>query len=125
MINIRERHFLSEFPTELEKLRKKKLDPFVLFFEASDEALQTAIFGNSAPSSCGVGPRLTFGRQSRKKAMKEIRPLADLIIDSSEHTVHTLRRLIVDKFGATPHGTPFRVQVVSFGHKLVIRGTSI
>src|SRR6476620_12261546 len=41
VINIRERHFLSEFPTELEKLRKKKLDPFVLFFEASDEALQT------------------------------------------------------------------------------------
>ena len=34
VINIRERHFLSEFPTELEKLRRKKLDPFVLFFAA-------------------------------------------------------------------------------------------
>src|SRR5574338_906926 len=40
VINIRERHFLSEFPTELAKLRRKKLDPFVLFFEASDESLQ-------------------------------------------------------------------------------------
>ena len=49
--------------------------------------------------------------------MKKIRPLADLIIDSSEHTVHTLRRLIVDKFSSSPEGTPFRVQIVSFGHK--------
>jgi RNase adapter protein RapZ len=38
VINIRERHFLSEFPTELKKL-KKELTPFVLFFEASDEVL--------------------------------------------------------------------------------------
>src|SRR3954463_11557038 len=29
VINIRERHFLAEFPAELRKLTKKKLDPFV------------------------------------------------------------------------------------------------
>src|SRR5438093_8336092 len=40
VINIRERHFLSEFPDELHKLKRKKLDPFVIFLEASDEALQ-------------------------------------------------------------------------------------
>ena len=40
VINIRERHFLSEFPHELTKLRKKILEPFVVFFEASDEVLK-------------------------------------------------------------------------------------
>ena len=49
--------------------------------------------------------------------MKAIRGLADLIIDTSEHTVHTLRRLIVEKFSSSTNGTPFRVQIVSFGHK--------
>src|SRR5262249_45599126 len=38
-------------------------------------------------------------------------------IDTSEHTVHTLRRLIVEKFSSSAEGTPFRVQIVSFGHK--------
>src|SRR5438128_11180933 len=37
VINIRERHFLSEFSDELKKIKKKKLKPFVVFFEASDE----------------------------------------------------------------------------------------
>src|SRR6476659_10301063 len=117
VINIRERHFLSEFPTELEKLRKKKLDPFVLFFEASDDSLQRRFSETRRPHPAESGRGLLSAVRAEKKAMKVIRPLADLIIDSSEHTVHTLRRLIVDKFGATPHGTPFRVQVVSFGHK--------
>src|SRR5256885_17034649 len=36
IINIRERHFLSEFRAELQKLRKKKLAPFVVFLDASD-----------------------------------------------------------------------------------------
>ena len=42
VINIRERHFLSDFPAELSKLQKRILEPFVIFLEASDEALQTA-----------------------------------------------------------------------------------
>src|SRR6476659_2254319 len=117
VINIRERHFLSEFPTELEKLRKKKLDPFVLFFEASDDSLQRRFSETRRPHPAESGRGLLSAVRAEKKAMKVIRPLADLIIDSSEHTVHTLRRLIVDKFGTTPHGTPFRVQIVSFGHK--------
>src|SRR5260221_12620594 len=37
VINIRERHFLSEFPHELVKLRKEIIEPYVVFFEASDE----------------------------------------------------------------------------------------
>jgi UPF0042 nucleotide-binding protein len=40
-----------------------------------------------------------------------------LIIDTSEHTVHTLRGLIVQKFGKSSEGSPLKVQVVSFGHK--------
>src|SRR5215208_469074 len=32
VINIRERHFLAEFQSELKKLAKKKLKPFVIFF---------------------------------------------------------------------------------------------
>ena len=43
VINIREGHFLSEFPTELKKL-KRKLRPFVIFFEASDDVFAAAFF---------------------------------------------------------------------------------
>lgn len=117
VINIRERHFLSEFPNELKKLRRKKLEPFVLFLEASDEALQRRFSETRRPHPTESGRGLLSAVKSERRAMKSVRDHADLIIDTSEHTVHTLRRLIVEKFGGAEQGTPFRVQVVSFGHK--------
>src|SRR5215213_7431992 len=35
VIDIREGHFLSDFSNELKKLARKKLRPYVLFFEAT------------------------------------------------------------------------------------------
>ena len=117
VINIRERHFLADFPDELKKLKRKKLEPFVVFFEASDDALLRRFSETRRPHPADRGRGLLAAIRSERKAMKRIRPLADLIIDSSEHTVHTLRRLIVEKFSSSPEGMPFRVQLLSFGHK--------
>ena len=117
VINIRERHFLAEFPAQLKKLSKKKLDPSVVFFEASDEVLQRRFSETRRPHPADTGKGLLASIRSERKAMDEIRRTADLIIDTSEHTVHTLRRLIVDKFSRTAEGTPFKVVIVSFGHK--------
>jgi len=117
VINIRERHFLSEFPGELKKIRKKKLVPFVVFFEASDDALQRRFSETRRPHPADVGDGLLAAIRAEKKALEKVRETADLIIDTSEHTVHTLRRLIVQKFGHSEEGSPLNVQIVSFGHK--------
>jgi UPF0042 nucleotide-binding protein len=117
VINIREGHFLSEFPTELKKLEKKKLRPFVVFFEASDDVLRRRFSETRRPHPADTGRGLLPSIRSERRAMKDIRALADLIIDTSEHTVHTLRRLLVQKFSHTAAASPLRVQIVSFGHK--------
>lgn len=117
VINIRERHFLSEFPNELKKLEKKKLKPFVLFFEASDDVLRRRFSETRRPHPADKGSGLLRSIRSERRAMKEIRNTADLIIDTSEHTVHTLRRLILQKFGHAKQISPLKVQIVSFGHK--------
>lgn len=117
VINIRERHFLSEFPAALKKLRKKKLAPFVVFFEASDEVLQRRFSETRRPHPADGGRNLLESIRAEKKAMASVREIADLIIDTSEHTVHTLRRLIVQKFSASGENAPMNVQIVSFGHK--------
>lgn len=117
VINIRERHFLSEFPAELEKLRRKKLKAFVLFFEASDEVLQRRFSETRRPHPADAGRGLISAVRKERRAMRAVRSHADMIIDTSEHTVHSLRRFIVERFGGETEGVPFRVQVVSFGHK--------
>ncbi len=116
IINIRERHFLSNFPEELGKL-KKKLSPFVLFFEASDAVLQRRFSETRRPHPADAGEGLLAAIRHEKEAMREVRETADLIIDTTEHTVHTLRRLLVERFGQREAGAPLHVHVVSFGHK--------
>jgi len=49
--------------------------------------------------------------------MSRIRSVADQIIDTSEHTVHTLRSLLLESFSPDRKGAPMRVQLLSFGHK--------
>lgn len=117
VINIRERHFLSEFSSELKKLAKKKLVPFIVFFEASDEVLQRRFSETRRPHPADEGTGLVDSIRLENRALTDVRRMADLIIDTSEHTVHTLRRLIVQKFSGSSEGNPLQVEIVSFGHK--------
>lgn len=117
VIDIRERHFLPDFPNELEKLAKKKLYPYVLFFEASDEVLQRRFSETRRPHPNDENQGLLSAIQAERKAMQNVRAKADLIIDTSEQTVHTLRQLLVQKFGKSEEGAPLNVQIISFGHK--------
>ncbi len=117
VINIRERQFLAEFPGELKKLAKKNLAPFVVFFEASDDVLQRRFSETRRPHPADQGKGLLSAIRGERKALDEIRKLADLIIDTSEHTVHTLRHLLVQKFSGFDDGVPIKVEVQSFGHK--------
>lgn len=117
VINIRERHFLSEFPEEMKKLKRKSLDPYVVFFEASDEVLQRRFSETRRPHPADKGKGLREAIIEERRAMETVRQSADLIIDTSDHTVHTLRRLVVQKFSHSGEGTPMTIQIVSFGHK--------
>ena len=118
VINIREGHFLSEFESQLKRLRRASgLDVFVLFFEASDDVLQRRFSETRRPHPADTGDGLLASIRAERAAMADIRAHADLIIDTSEHNVHTLRRYLIERFSPDLRGTPMRVQVLSFGHK--------
>ena len=118
VINIREGHFLSEFESQLKKLRRASgLAVRVLFFEASDEVLQRRFSETRRPHPADTGDGLLASVRVERAALAHIRAHADLIIDTSEHNVHTLRRYLIERFSPDRAGTPMRVQVLSFGHK--------
>src|ERR671933_283212 len=117
VINIREGRFLREFPTRLRELRASGVRAFVLFFEASDEALVRRFSETRRPHPADAGDGLLQSIRKEREAMADIRALADQVIDTSEHTVHTLRRLLIERFGPGPDGAGMRVQVYSFGYK--------
>ncbi|HEX8773799.1 MAG TPA: RNase adapter RapZ [Pyrinomonadaceae bacterium] len=117
VINIREGHFLYEFDAKLKDLRRRGLKVFILFLEASDAALQRRFSETRRPHPADKGDGLEAAIRAERAAMDDIRAHADHIIDTSEHTVHTLRALLLERFSPEAGGTPMRVQVLSFGHK--------
>lgn len=118
VVDIRERQFLSEFPARLKALRRESgLRVFVLFLEASDDVLARRFSETRRPHPADTGDGLLSAIRAERIALQEIRTLADHIIDTSEHTVHTLRRHLVERFSTEANGTSMHVQVLSFGHK--------
>ncbi|MCS6873420.1 MAG: RNase adapter RapZ [Pyrinomonadaceae bacterium] len=115
VIDIRERHFLSDFDKELEKLVKKGLRPYVLFFEASDEVLMRRFSETRRPHPFDKGEGLEKAIKEERIAMGKVRQKADQIIDTSDYTVHTLRKYLTDSFRQEKR--KFLIEIVSFGHK--------
>ena len=117
VIDIREGQFLGDFEQQLRALRNKGLAVLVLFFEASDEALARRFSETRRPHPADTGGGLSEAIRRERVAMKQIRQLADHIVDTSDQTVHSLRSFLVERFSPTVEGAPMRVQVLSFGHK--------
>lgn len=117
VIDIREGSFLAGFERQLSALHATGLAVYVLFLEASDEILQHRFSETRRPHPADTGPGLLRAIRAERTAMSRIRAVADQIIDTSEHTVHTLRNLLLERFSPDRKGSPMRVEVLSFGHK--------
>jgi len=117
VIDIREGEFLADFEKQLEALRAAGLKVSVLFFEASDDVLQYRFSETRRPHPAEKGLGLLAAIGDERQAMSTIRAHADQIIDTSDHTVHSLRRFLLERFSLDREGAPMRVQVMSFGHK--------
>src|ERR1043166_4918387 len=117
VIDIREGSFLDDFEKQLSALRSTGLKVTVLFFEASDDVLQHRFSETRRPHPAERGQGLLAAIKVEREAMAKIRSLADQIIDTSYHTVHTLRSFLLERFRLDRQGAPMRVQILSFGHK--------
>ena len=117
VIDIREGGFLADFEKQLSALRAAGLNVNVLFFEASDDVLQHRFSETRRPHPAENGQGLSAAISTERGAMARIRSLTDQIIDTSEHTVHTLRSFLLERFSPDHQGAPMRVQILSFGHK--------
>jgi UPF0042 nucleotide-binding protein len=117
VIDIREGSFLADFDKQLDALRALGLKVIVLFFEASDDVLPYRFSETRRPHPAEKGQGLLAAIGDEREAMSRIRAHADQIIDTSDHTVHTLRKFLLERFSLDREGAPMRVQVMSFGHK--------
>jgi RNase adapter protein RapZ len=116
-LNIREGGFLESFPQVYAQLHgRDDIETTILFMEASDAALQRRYSETRRPHPLGAG-RIIEAIGAERKTLQPIRALADVVIDTSDHTVHTLRAWLRNRFAPENASGKTEVTVISFGFK--------
>jgi UPF0042 nucleotide-binding protein len=114
-VDIREREYLAPIVEVLSELRAAGHHTEVLFLEASEEALVRRYHETRRRHPVSSGSLLD-GIREEKKLLANLRELADRVIDTSQTTVHELRRRLVELYGeAAPTG--LSVNLLAFGYK--------
>ncbi|MEP7271384.1 MAG: RNase adapter RapZ, partial [Acidobacteriota bacterium] len=117
VVDIREGEFLESFPQVLTQIRRREdVEVTVLFFEASNTSLQRRFSETRRPHPLGEGSVLEAIETERAR-LAPIRTMADMVIDTSDHTVHSLRELLKTRFAATTVEDQMQLTILSFGYK--------
>lgn len=118
-MDLRQHDFLDQWNEALQELSARGVFVRVLFVEAKDASLMRRYATTRRPhplesASLGLEQALT-----RERAMlSPLRKDAELVIDTSEYSIHDLRRMIQERFTSTESaGQGMRVHVLSFGFK--------
>ena len=116
-VNIREGEFLKSFPQIYAQLRSRDdIETTVLFLESSDAALQRRYSETRRPHPLGEGRVLEAVLEEREQLLP-VRALADVVIDTSDHTVHSLRAWLRTRFAPENAEAQTELTMLSFGFK--------
>jgi UPF0042 nucleotide-binding protein len=117
VVDVREGGFLAQFPRVFRKLKNHPVKPTLIFLEAADAALVRRFSETRRPHPLAADRSVAEGIAEERRKLGGIRALADLIVDTSNLTVHELR----DRFMQLSRNGRARaemvVNVVSFGYK--------
>lgn len=116
VVDVRSREFLSLFPRIHQELRDNGADLKVVFLEADDEVLLRRYSETRRPHPLHERDMAEAIGEERA-LLSEIRDMADVIIDTSEHNVHTLRDFLKDIFAQKSGSLEMNVTISSFGFK--------
>ncbi|MDH7493162.1 MAG: RNase adapter RapZ [Candidatus Saccharicenans sp.] len=113
VVDIREPHFLAEFPEIVKKLRAK---PFLIFLEATDEALVKRFSESRRPHPLAKNKSVLAGVRLERKKLAAIKDMADEVIDTTGLTISQLKEQVLERV-LRPKRRRLQVYVVSFGYK--------
>jgi UPF0042 nucleotide-binding protein len=120
VVDAREGRFLGEAPKVIQELRREGADVEVLFLDASDESLVRRYSETRRRHPlAGEGGTVPDGIAAERRAVQDLKAIADEVIDTTTLNVHELKRLVTRRFVAG-EGAKLGVTVVSFGFRFGI-----
>jgi UPF0042 nucleotide-binding protein len=117
-VDVREGAALPRFPSIYRKLKRRKdLGAQLLFLEADDRVLVRRFSETRRPHPLARDRSAAEGLREERRALEPIRKLANYVVDTSQLSVHDLRRRVVEIVGTGRTSAPLAVTIVSFGFR--------
>ena len=118
VVDVRERNFLRQFPRIFEKLKTTPgVKPTLIFLEASHASLVRRFSETRRPHPMAPDRSVAEGIREEREKLSAIRAMADMIVDTSELTVHELRDIFMKMSRDGRGRAEMVVTLLSFGFK--------
>ncbi|RAL20411.1 RNase adapter RapZ [Lujinxingia litoralis] len=116
VVDTRDHVHLDQANATIKQLRDEGIDVQVAFLEAADEVLVRRFSETRRRHPVAEARSVPEGIALERRFLDDLRARADVVIDTSSHTVHTLKALIQKRFSSDAP-PPFTISVLSFGFK--------
>jgi UPF0042 nucleotide-binding protein len=117
VVDVRERGFPEVFPSAYRGLGSSRVASSLLFLESDDRTLVRRFSETRRPHPLAGQDPAIEGIRAEREALRPIRKMADLILDTSRFTVHQLRDYVRERYDVRTEGGKMLVSVLSFGFK--------
>lgn len=117
VMDLREKGFLSSYPSVFSELASQAFEFEIIFLEADEKTLLQRYSQTRRHHPLAVDGDLLSGVKAEKKLYKNLKKEADRVVDTSSFTVHDLKSAIFEIVKKNTHGDNFRINVLSFGFK--------
>ena len=118
VVDVRDRSFVDQFEGIFRSLREREdLRTWLIFLEASDAALLRRFSETRRPHPLAPTGSVIEGILAERSRLGPIKKMADRVLDTSDLTVHELRRAFGELSTVASERTQLTVTLLSFGYK--------
>ena len=119
VVDVRTHDFATVFPKFYrERLQKIVPNTVLIFLEASDEVLARRYSETRRPHPLAKDSPLLEAIRSERDALTEVKSLANMVLDTSQFSVHELKAEVMRRFSIPGTDEPqMLVTVITFGFK--------
>lgn len=116
-MDLRERHFLDRYRAAFQEVERLGLRTEILYLEASDEVLVRRFSETRRRHPLAEDLSVTHGIREERRLFEELKGWADRVIDTSEMSVHDLKKAVWQYFRQGPDEKTLQVNLLSFGYR--------
>ncbi|HKO57912.1 MAG TPA: RNase adapter RapZ [Thermoanaerobaculia bacterium] len=118
VVDVRTHDFATIFPNFYrERLRALVPNAVLIFLEASDEVLARRYSETRRPHPLAKDKPVLEAIQEERAALTEVKSLADMVLDTSQFSVHELKAEVMRRFQLPGQDVKMLVTIITFGFK--------